>query len=1151
MLDLTIEQLKGAGDVKRLGEIYGDADALVIAQLAKQSQGVTLVLTNNSDEAERVSRALTFFTPSDIPVIRLPDWETLPYDVFSPHQDIISERIETLYRLPRLTTGLVVMPVATALQRLPPSQFITGASLVVAEGDAFDSEDFRRQLSDCGYSNVTTVHEHGEFAVRGDIIDVFPMGAEQPIRILLDIDEVESLRTFDPENQRTLEKIEKIKLLPAKEFPFTKQAIRSFKQRWRETFDVDHRHCPVYEDVGQGLSPSGIEYYLPLFFDEDETVTVFDYLPNDSTVVSAEALETQAHQFLSDVRERYESRRHDIRNPILPPSALYLLEDGLFQQLKNYGHTRLHRDALAEQASKQNLRFCPPADLAVNHQAAEPLAPLADYLNKAAQQGEKVLICAESAGRREALTKLLSDIAQKPATFNDWQSFITNDAPLGLCVFPLTQGIQLPKQVSVISESQLFGRQVFQQRRNSKSKYAADQVVKNLTELAIGAPVVHIDHGVGRYLGLEMMTYDGETNEFLTLEYANDTKLYVPVTSLHLISRYSGGSDESAPLHKLGAEQWTKAKQKAAEQARDSAAELLDIYARRGAKQGFAYAEPDDDYQRFAQAFPFEETPDQTLAIAAVIRDMTSKQPMDRLVCGDVGFGKTEVAMRAAFLACQSSKQVAVLVPTTLLAQQHYDSFADRFADWPVNVELISRFKSAKQQTKAAEQLASGEIDIIIGTHKLLQGSIEFKDLGLVIIDEEHRFGVAQKERLKSLRSEVDILNLTATPIPRTLNMAMSGIRDLSIIATPPARRLSVKTFVHSNSDAILKEAILRELRRGGQVYYLHNEVKSIERAAEHIMELIPEARVGVGHGQMRERELEQVMSDFYHKRHNILVCSTIIETGIDVPNANTIIINRADKFGLAQLHQLRGRVGRSHHQSYAYLMTPDVRALSKDASRRLEAIANTTDLGAGFTLATHDLEIRGAGELLGDGQSGQMQTVGYSLFIEMLEEAVNAIRSGNTPDLAKPLQQSLEVNMHTPSLIPEDYLRDVHARLILYKRIANAKTDQELHDLEVEMIDRFGLLPSPVETLLRITKLRLFAQGIGVIKIDVHAQGGTIAFDINARIDRHKYIMLLQSGSGIYAMAGPEKLRFTLDLASIDERFDFVEGLLQDLKCD
>ncbi len=1134
---------KRPGDVRRIGQIQGAATGWLIEQLRMAHQSPVLILCNDSESASRVRREIRFFAGDSLPVMLFPDWETLAYDSFSPHQDITSARLETLYRLQGLKSGVIVVPVSTAMQRIAPKEFVGGNVFWLEKGQQLDADKMRSQLIDAGYTLVDTVYEHGEFAIRGAIIDLFPTGTSAPLRIDLFDDEIDTLRTFDPESQRSVDQIERVRILPAREYPFHSAAIDSFKARWRKRFDVDYGACPIYQDVSSGLAPAGIEYYLPLFF--EQCATLFDYLPAETLVLQEQGIHEAAIQFFKNVYTRFNDRLGDITRPILTPEELFLNADELAGSLKLWPSIRLNPEAEEIKAGRDNIGAEAPPILSTAPTAAEPLRPLANLIDTIKVP---LLICAESAGRREALLTQLSAMSIKPKQVDGWHSFIESGEKLAICIAPLEQGLRIPGVIEVVSEVQLFGHQVFQRRRRQREQSDADQAVRSLSELTIGNPVVHIDHGVGRYLGLQTITLGGAETEFLTLEYANDSKLYVPVSSLHLISRYTGASDESAPLHRLGTEQWSKARRKAAEKVRDAAAELLDIYARRAAREGYQYSVDDALYDQFSRGFPFEETPDQAMAIAAVRRDMQSPQPMDRLVCGDVGFGKTEVAMRAAFIAAQGGKQVAVLVPTTLLAQQHFENFRDRFADWPLEVDLISRFKTGKQQDEIIQRVEAGKVDILIGTHKLIQGDIKFKNLGLLIIDEEHRFGVQQKERLKSLRAEVDILTMTATPIPRTLNMAMSGMRDLSIIATPPAKRLSVKTFVRQSDPAMIKEAVLRELLRGGQVYYLHNEVKTIEQTARELAELIPEARIGIGHGQMRERELEQVMSDFYHKRFNVLISTTIIETGIDVPNANTIIIDRADKFGLAQLHQLRGRVGRSHHQAYAYLLTPHPKSISGDAAKRLEAIVEASTLGAGFTLATHDLEIRGAGELLGEEQSGQMQTIGFSLYMEMLEQAVESIKEGKTPNLDQPLRHGCEVNMQLPALIPDDYLPDVHNRLIMYKRIANAKDDEGLRELQVEMIDRFGILPPQVNNLVRQTSIKLKAEKLDVIKLDAGAGSGRLEFAEDTCVDPYTLIKLVQSQPKVYKLDGATAFKFTIPMENAETRFQTIEALLDTL---
>ncbi len=1138
---LRLPPLPAASGKQHWGNLPGAALSLAIAEAASNAKRFTLLLTADSQSAERLQEELAFFAP-DLPVLHFPDWETLPYDLFSPHQDIVSQRIATLYQLPELSHGVLVVPITTALHRLAPKRFLLGSSLVLDVGQKLDVEQMRLRLEAAGYRCVDTVYEHGEFAVRGALIDLFPMGSALPYRIDLFDDEIETLRTFDPENQRSIDKVESIRLLPAREFPLKKEAVTGFRARFRERFDVDFRRCPIYQDLSTGITPAGIEYYLPLFY--EETATLFDYLPEDSQVFSLPGIEQAAEQFWNDVRNRYEERRVDPERPLLPPAELFMPVEDCFARLKLWPRVVASQQDVEPGIGRERFPAQPLPELAIESKASEPLGKLRQFLDGFPG---RVLFTAESAGRREVLLELLARLKLRPQEVEGWDGFLSSEERLAIAIAPLDEGLLLD-EVALVAESPLFGQRVMQRRRREKSRDGGDNVIKNLTELREGAPVVHIDHGVGRYQGLVTLEIEGQAQEFLLLQYADEAKLYVPVASLHLIARYTGSDDALAPLHKLGSETWQKAKRKAAEQVRDVAAELLDIYARRAARQGYAFKDPQVDYETFAAGFPFEETPDQQAAIDAVREDLLSAKPMDRLVCGDVGFGKTEVAMRAAFIAVHGGRQVGVLVPTTLLAQQHYNSFRDRFADWPVRVEVMSRFKSAKEVQNAIAELAEGKIDILIGTHKLLQDDVKFSNLGLVIIDEEHRFGVRQKEQLKALRSEVDILTLTATPIPRTLNMSIAGMRDLSIIATPPARRLSVRTFVMEQQNTVIKEALLRELLRGGQVYYLHNDVKTIEKCAADLQTLVPEARVAIGHGQMRERDLEQVMSDFYHKRFNVLVASTIIETGIDVPSANTIIIERADKFGLAQLHQLRGRVGRSHHQAYAYLLTPTRKAMTDDAQKRLEAIANAQDLGAGFVLATHDLEIRGAGELLGEGQSGQIQAVGFTLYMEMLERAVKAIRKGEQPNLEQPLGGGPEINLRLPALIPEDYLPDVHARLILYKRIANAADEDGLKELQVEMIDRFGLLPEPTKNLVRLTLLKLQAEKLGITKIDAGPQGGRIEFSADTSVDPMVLIKLIQSQPKRYKFEGATLFKFQVPMERPEERFNTLEALLERL---
>lgn len=1139
-----------AGERYFWGNVQGATRALAIANAAQQQQGLTLVICADSASALSLEEEIRFFI-KDIPVLYFPDWETLPYDLFSPHQTITSQRIATLSRLQDLKQGVVILPVSTLLQRLPPASFYQGQSFVLDVGARFNLDNTRLQLEAAGYHCVDNVYEHGEFAVRGSVMDIFPMGQDTPFRIELFDDEIETLRTFDVESQRTLDKVSSIRILPAREFPLNASAIRIFKSRWFDFFPQDPKSCSVYMDVSQGIAPAGVEYYLPLFF-ADDLGHFFEHLPKKTLIIQDSRMEEAAKAWRKDVEERYENRRHDIHRPILPPTQLFLAEDQLFALLNQYPRVQWSREDAPMRAGAHNFVSRPLPDLSVDARLEQPAQRLNFWLKEVGEQ--KVLFCADSAGRREALKELLNRIQYRAKEYSDWHSFYGDTASLGIVIAPLEQGANFFHEglnYNLITENQLFGQRIAQTRRRHKQKVDADLVIRDLSELKPGSPVVHLDHGIGRYLGLETLEAGGQINEFLVLAYADNAKLYVPVSSLHLISRYGGVEEANVNLNKLGTDKWAQAKRKAAEKIRDTAAELLDIYARREAKKGFAFNEPDKDYERFCAGFPYEETPDQQSAIDAVLKDMCSPRPMDRLVCGDVGFGKTEVAMRAAFMAVQSGKQVAVLVPTTLLAQQHYQNFADRFADWPVKVDVLSRFKSEKETQQALESMLAGKTDIVVGTHKLLQKDVKFEHLGLLIIDEEHRFGVQQKERIKSLRAEVDILTLTATPIPRTLNMAMANIRDLSIIATPPAKRLSVKTFVRQQDDATIKEAILREILRGGQVYYLHNEVKTIERIAQDLAAAIPEVRAVVAHGQMSERQLEQVMGDFYRKRFNLLVCTTIIETGIDIPSANTIIIERADKFGLAQLHQLRGRVGRSHHQAYAYLLTPPPKTISKDAEKRLEAIESAQDLGAGFMLATHDLEIRGAGELLGEEQSGQIETIGLTLYMEMLDQAVKALKSGKTPSLDLTLNVGCEVNLHLPARIPDDYLPDVNSRLTLYKRIASAKDDYELKELQVEMIDRFGLLPEAAKTLFRQAVLKLKLTPLGIVKLDAGDSAGHIEFGAETQINPFTLVKMVQSKPNIYKLEGGHTLRFKFNMTNSEQRFSHIEQLISDLQKD
>ncbi|SEI37807.1 transcription-repair coupling factor (superfamily II helicase) [Allopseudospirillum japonicum] len=1135
-------------------QVHGVSDALALVQASQKASGPLLVVTQDMSQCQHLVAGLKFFAPQNWPVISLPDWETLPYDTFSPHADIISERLYTLASLPSLAQGILVVPASTLVQKLAPPEHVMASTLTISAGQTLDFTQLTQTLVSLGYRRVDTVYEHGEFALRGSLLDIFPMGQVTGVRIECFDTQIESLRTFDVDTQRTQDQLQQLSLLPAREIPLHTQALAHFREAFQTEFEVDVHACPLYKEVMQGHAASGVEYYLPLFF--KQTASLFDYLPANTLMVEIGDINTAIQEFWAEVQRRYQSLRHDTQRPCLPPQHLYLRFEQVRQAVKTYAQVWIAPPRLVNQVKPSHahdLATQIAADVSVQPKAAQPLAKLIQIRQKHPKY--KVILAAESAGRRQALLDLLAQHQMYPHPVEDWAQALASQENFLITLAPLDQGLWLDDPgLILITENQLFGQPVLQRRRRAGQKNQDSEfeiAIRSLSELTLGAPVVHNEYGIGRYQGLQTLQIDGQAHEFLTLVYADEAKVYVPVANLDLISRYTGASAAEAPLHKLGSDQWEKAKRKAIEKIRDTAAELLDVYAQRALRQGVACQAPDQEYTAFAAGFPFEETPDQENAIAAVIQDMCAPQPMDRVICGDVGFGKTEVAMRAAFLAVQGGMQVAVLVPTTLLAQQHYDNFCDRFADWPVKIGVISRFGGKKSQDQQLKALEEGQLDIIIGTHKLLQPDVNFKNLGLVIIDEEHRFGVQQKERFKALRAQVDILTMTATPIPRTLNLAMSGLRDMSIIATPPARRLSVKTFVRPRDPALIKEAILREVLRGGQVYYLHNEVKTIENCAQDLTELLPELSIGVAHGQMPERQLERVMSAFYHQNFNVLVCSTIIETGIDVPNANTIIIERADKFGLAQLHQLRGRVGRSHHQAYAYLLTPAGKKLTREAEQRLQAIANTTDLGAGFTLATHDLEIRGAGELLGAEQSGQMAAIGFSLYTDLLEQAIQSLREGRqdieTQVLMRP---SIEVNLHLPALIPETYLADVHTRLMMYKRIASAKTEQALVDLQVEMIDRFGLLPEALQRLFSLTRLKLRLAPLGAKRLDLGETQGFIEFNEHPQINTPALVSLMQAEPKTYRFDGAnQRLKWVFTKAETEQaRIQWVHHLLTEL---
>ena len=1130
--------------------VQGSSAGLALAEAAANHGSLTLVVAPSMHEAQRMEREIAFYAGSDLPVFQFPDWETLPYDLFSPHPDIISERLRTLDWLPRARQGVLVAPVSTLLQKVVPAAFLAGHVLDLEVGQRLDIETFRQRLQRGGYRHVSQVRERGEFAVRGALVDLFPMGRPLPLRVDFLDDEIDSLRTFDPETQLSAERVDAVHMLPAREFPLTEPGIEQFRRAFREAFD-SARESPVYRDVSQGLAPAGLEYYLPLFF--SEMATLFDYLPAETRHFMLAGSDEAAHQFRAQVEERFELRRHDPERPLLEPDRLYLTPEFLAARLETAGCVHLSTAVEAEAGADAGgvdrrggwqLPVEPPPALPVQASAEHPYAELAAFV---ATFSGRILLVTESPGRREALVERLAPHGLRPTAVADWPDFLATDAPLAITVGPIEAGLlSSAAGVAVITEVQLLGDRARQRNRREAPTRDADTVVASLADLSVGAPVVHVDHGVGRYTGLTTLDLGPVEQEFLTLEYAGDDRLYVPVAALHLISRYTGADPEQAPLHRLGGEQWQKVKRRAARKAFDVAAELLDVQARRAAREGHAFEVDSEDYAAFAAAFPFEETPDQQRAIDDVVTDLRAPRPMDRVVCGDVGFGKTEVAMRAAFAAVDAGRQVAILVPTTLLAQQHEQNFRDRFADWPVRIEGVSRLRSTREQKAVLDAVKAGQVDIVIGTHRLLQKDVDFRQLGLVIVDEEHRFGVRDKERLKKLRAEVDLLTLTATPIPRTLNMSLSGLRDLSIIATPPAHRHAIKTLVSEWDNVLVREAIERELARGGQVYFVHNEVRSIERMARLVEDIVPSATVRHAHGQMREQELESVMLDFYHQRFNVLVCTTIIESGIDVPTANTIIINRADRMGMAQLHQLRGRVGRSHHRAYAFLLAPGRSEMTPDAEKRLDAIAALEDLGVGFTLASHDLEIRGAGELLGDDQSGQIQEIGFSLYNDLLERAVKALREGQAPDPERALHDVAEVELHLPALLPSDYVPDVHERLILYKRITTAPGRDDLDELRVEVIDRFGRLPEPGQHLFRIAGLRLDCERLGIRKVDIGADGGRIDFRAEPNVDMAELLAVVQAEPRVYRFDGANALRFTLALETATERVEFTEQLLR-----
>ncbi|MDO8926205.1 MAG: transcription-repair coupling factor [Sideroxyarcus sp.] len=1168
----------------RYTNLTGSSDALGLAQLAAK-QSPLVVIAANALEAQRLVEEIPFFDPK-LRVHLLPDWETLPYDHFSPHQDLVSERLATLHHIRTNASDVVIVPITTALYPLPPVSYLAAYTFFLKKGERLDLNAFRQQMTLAGYNHVQQVLTPGEYCVRGGIIDLFAMGSVLPYRLDLFDDEIESIATFDVDTQRTLYPVPEIRLLPAREFPMDEKGQATFRQNFRDRFEGDPSKSRIYKDVSKGIAPSGIEYYLPLFF--EQTATLFDYLPRNATLCLHHDVDEAIATFGKDAASRYNLLRGDPQRPLLETKELFLDGEQFFIRAKGFArvdivasnqqtvrpelsnpvrpdpstllrtkgdvegtngaqHERLNQESVASTA--KNITPCSTATIppiAVDRKAEVPTHAFQNFLEV---YTGRVLLLADSLGRREIMSGYLKEYGLLPAVCEDYASFLAVKDKFMLGVGPLQIGFALPDdKLAIVTETELYAAQPRSRAARAAKKSNVEGMLRDLSELKPGDPVVHEQHGIARYQGLVNLDLGEGENEFLLLEYAGSDKLYVPVSQLHVISRYSGGAPEAAPLHKLGSGAWDKAKRRAMQQVRDTAAELLNIYAQRATRKGHAFKLTYHDYEAFSAGFGFEETADQAAAIEAVLLDLQSGKPMDRLICGDVGFGKTEVALRAAFVAVMDGKQVAVLVPTTLLAEQHFQNFSDRFADWPIKIAELSRFRSAKEVTQALKDLADGKLDIVIGTHKLIQKDVKFHNLGLVILDEEHRFGVQQKERLKALRAEVDVLTLTATPIPRTLAMSLEGLRDFSVIATAPQRRLSIKTFVAGFSQGIIREAVLRELKRGGQVYFLHNEVDTINNMLEKLETLLPEARIRVAHGQMGERDLEAVMRDFTHQRFNVLLCSTIIETGIDVPTANTIIMNRADRFGLAQLHQLRGRVGRSHHQAYAYLLVDSMDGLTAQAKKRLEAIQAMEQLGSGFFLAMHDLEIRGAGEVLGESQSGEMQEIGFSLYNDMLSAAISSLRQGHEPDMAHPLGVTTEINLHTPALLPNDYCGDIHQRLVIYKRLAHCNTQQDLDDMQQELIDRFGLLPEPAQTLLDSHRLRIMAKPLGISKVDASSEAIVIQFVPNPPIDPMKVITMIQSKRHI-KMAGQDKLRIELKYGDLQQRVLAVKNFFGELK--
>ena len=1141
------------GSISNYSNFDGSGDAYILAKIAQQERPI-VIIASSALEAQRLLEEIPFFSP-DLKVHLLPDWETLPYDNLSPHHDLISERLATLYQVMKSSCDVLIVPVTTALYRMSPREYLAAYTFFIKRGEVFELELFLSQMTLAGYAHVSQVISPGEYSVRGGLIDLFPMGSSLPYRVDRMDKEIETIKTFDVDTQRSIYPVDEVRLLPAREFPFNEDGRACFRGNFRERFEGDPTKCRIYKDVGKGILPAGIEYYLPLFF--EQTATLFDYLPESMLLCLHHDIHLEIENFWCDTLSRYKLLRGDSGRPLIPPEDLFLTSEDFFRTLAPYSRIKIQPKSKESKSGIKGLTsFLPPVQ--IDRRATNPVEKLAIFVDEFTSAGKRVLLLVESLGRRELIVDHLKQYDLFPTICDDYIQFLESIEPFMLCVSSLHKGFILNEEsFALITESELYAIHLYK-RRERDSKNAAsvtDTIFRDLSEVKIGDPVVHEQHGIGHYSGLVNMDLgDGnakQLSEFLLLEYARGDKLYVPVSQLHLISRYSGAAPESAPLHKLGSGQWDKAKSKAIKQIRDTAAELLNLYAQRANRVGYKFGIIQHDYEAFSEGFGFEETPDQASAINAVIQDLNSDKPMDRLVCGDVGFGKTEVALRAAFVAASNGKQVAVLVPTTLLAEQHFQNFSDRFGliadQWPVVIAEMSRFRSAKEQTKVVEGLAEGRVDIVIGTHKLIQKNIKFKNLGLVIIDEEHRFGVRQKDQLKQLKSEVDILTLTATPIPRTLSMSLEGLRDFSVINTAPQRRLAIKTFVNRYSKGIIREACLREIKRGGQIYYLHNSVDTIQSTYNNLKRLLPEVSIEIAHGQMRERDLEHVMRNFYRQQFNMLLCTTIIETGIDIPSANTIIIDRADKFGLAQLHQLRGRVGRSHHQAYAYLLVPEDESLNTKAKKRIDAIQTMEGLGVGYYLAMHDLEIRGAGEVLGESQSGEMSEIGFNLYSTLLDTAIKSLKEGNEPDMQNPLGVTTEINLHAPSLLPDHYCHDIHERLVLYKRMANCESSDQLDDMYKELVDRFGVFPDPVRTLLECHRLRIAARPLGVSRIDATAESILVQFIANPKVDAEKIISLVQANSE-YSFAGPDCLRVKVKIDGIPERVVKINSVIKEL---